>query len=332
MCLFYSKSLGQLHELHIGGNLLENLQSGVFTGMERLEKLFILSNNLREIDSEAFIGVPQLLWLALNNNLLTTLPHDVFEPVPKLQRMSVEPKHCDIYFSVDFCKDSCVCVPLTGNSTAITSCSSPRGLWSRWGISNTWIWSRIPGTAIAPSFIWRGKFDCGLFHCGNWTRKRVLRRSIPDGLTNTLIWYGTTNPSAAVPASSAVNLFTPWRLTTSATDSGRPWCNFYRKKFELIFYSFKSECFILWQVYQKSGSSQSPLRGSYKPLRRITLLAIPTYPHNLFHSLIKVNSTYQCMSTFMRSSTISCDVSNELDCLAVKLLQCLALILWSISQ
>lgn len=93
ICLFFfffrSKSLGQLHELHIGGNLLENLPSGVFTGMERLEKLFILSNNLREIDSEAFIGIPQLLWLALNNNLLTTLPHDVFEPVPKLQRMSV---------------------------------------------------------------------------------------------------------------------------------------------------------------------------------------------------------------------------------------------------
>jgi Leucine-rich repeat (LRR) protein len=86
---FEFKSLGQLHELHIGGNLLENLSSGVFTGMERLEKLFILSNNLRDIDSEAFIGLPQLLWLALNNNLLTTLPHDVFEPVPKLQRMSV---------------------------------------------------------------------------------------------------------------------------------------------------------------------------------------------------------------------------------------------------
>ncbi len=72
----------------------------------------------------------------------------------------------------------------------------------------------------------------------SWTREKkggfILSRSssIPDGLTNTLIWYGIINPSAAAPASSAVNLFTPWRLTTSATDSGRLWCNFYSQKLE----------------------------------------------------------------------------------------------------
>lgn len=82
-------SLGQLHELHIGGNLLERLPAHIFSGLERMEKLFILSNNLKEIDSESFVGIPNLLWLALNNNLLTTLPADVFTPVSKLQRMSV---------------------------------------------------------------------------------------------------------------------------------------------------------------------------------------------------------------------------------------------------
>lgn len=123
------RSLEQLHELHIGGNLLEHLPAGVFTGMERLEKLFILSNNLREIDSEAFTGIPQLLWLALNNNLLTSLPHDVFEPVPKLQRMSVH-FHFQLRRFLNLEKLFVNSLG-TGNWIAITSCFSPRALSNR---------------------------------------------------------------------------------------------------------------------------------------------------------------------------------------------------------
>lgn len=125
--------------------------------------------------------------------------------------------------------------------------------------------------------------------------------SIPDGSTNTLIWYGIINPSAAVPASSAVNLFTPWRLTTSATDSGRLWCNFYSQKLEWRSFTVsRANVFHFMAGLSKIGfEPESVKRGSYKPaLRRITLaFSIPTYPHNLFHSLIQVNSTYQCMST-----------------------------------
>jgi len=64
------QSLPNLHELHMGGNLLENLPDGSFKGLDRLEKLFLLSNNLRDIENQAFVGIPNLLWLALNNNLL----------------------------------------------------------------------------------------------------------------------------------------------------------------------------------------------------------------------------------------------------------------------
>lgn len=176
----------------------------------------------------------------------------------------------------------------------------------------------------------------------------ICTNSIPDGLTNILIWYGIINPSAAALASLAVNLFTPWRLTTSATDSGRLWCNVSLFFFFFVtvknlsgsFTVFKSECFILWQVYQKSSSSQSPLRGSYKPLLsyKTSLLSTippppPTYPHNLFHSfLIQVHLTYQCMSIiFIPSSTIFlwCLQAEFIDWLAVKLLKCLtAVILW----
>jgi hypothetical protein len=144
----------------------------------------------------------------------------------------------------------------------------------------------------------------------SWTRERkkfffffILNRSwsIPDGLTNTLIWYGIINPSAAAPASSAVNLFTPWRLTTSATDSGRLWCNFYSQKLEWgSFTVSRANVFHFMAGLSKIGfEPESVKRGSYKPaLRRLTLaFSIPTYPHNLFHSLIQVNSTYQCMST-----------------------------------
>lgn len=67
---YVSISLHNLHELHMGGNLLENLPDGSFKGLDRLEKLFLLSNNLRDIENDAFVGVPNLIWLALNNNLL----------------------------------------------------------------------------------------------------------------------------------------------------------------------------------------------------------------------------------------------------------------------
>lgn len=82
-----SCSLGNLIELHMGGNLLEYLPAGSFSGLSRLEKLFLLSNNLRDIDPEAFDGLPNLLWMALNNNLLTILPAGVFHKCPKLERM-----------------------------------------------------------------------------------------------------------------------------------------------------------------------------------------------------------------------------------------------------
>jgi len=67
---YVSISLHNLQELHMGGNLLENLPDGSFKGLDRLEKLFLLSNNLRDIENDAFVGVPNLIWLALNNNLL----------------------------------------------------------------------------------------------------------------------------------------------------------------------------------------------------------------------------------------------------------------------
>lgn len=82
-----NNSLGNLLELHMGGNLLEYLPAGTFAGLEKLEKLFLLSNNLRDVHPEAFHGLPNLLWMALNNNLLTILPADVFHKCPKLERM-----------------------------------------------------------------------------------------------------------------------------------------------------------------------------------------------------------------------------------------------------
>ena len=71
----------------MGGNLLDTLQGGTFTGLARMEKLFLLSNNLREIHPDGFAGLSNLLWLALNNNLLTTLPADLFTRIPKLHRL-----------------------------------------------------------------------------------------------------------------------------------------------------------------------------------------------------------------------------------------------------
>jgi len=49
----YSFSLGNLRELHLGGNMIERLDAKTFFGLKKLEKLFLLSNNI-EVSIEAY--------------------------------------------------------------------------------------------------------------------------------------------------------------------------------------------------------------------------------------------------------------------------------------
>ena len=54
--------LSQLNMLHLGNNVLTQLESSIFTGLSQLYFLYLNNNQLTSLDSANFNGLSQLIW------------------------------------------------------------------------------------------------------------------------------------------------------------------------------------------------------------------------------------------------------------------------------
>ena len=81
------QGLQNVRVLHLWGNKLDKLPTGIFRDTPQLDELLLWGNRIRRLDDMLFSGLGNLLRLDLDCNRLTDLDRESFRHMPKLEAL-----------------------------------------------------------------------------------------------------------------------------------------------------------------------------------------------------------------------------------------------------
>ncbi|KAL0852590.1 hypothetical protein ABMA27_016961 [Loxostege sticticalis] len=90
--------LGNITELYLGHNFIENITWDAFRGLKNLETLSLSNNPITSLPPRAFAFTPRLRRLYLDQTLLKTVPGDAFQGLQHLELITLKKGNATIKF------------------------------------------------------------------------------------------------------------------------------------------------------------------------------------------------------------------------------------------